>query len=29
VDDKEADRSFAVLQLRPDDHVLWTFTAKQ
>jgi hypothetical protein len=29
VNGQEADRSFAVYQLHPDDHVLWTFAAKQ
>jgi hypothetical protein len=29
VNGQEADRSFAVYQLQPGDHVLWTFAAKQ
>jgi hypothetical protein len=29
VNGKYADRSFAVYQLQPNDHVLWTFAAQQ
>jgi hypothetical protein len=29
VNGKYADRSFAVYELRPNDHVLWTFAAEQ
>ena len=29
VNGQEADRSFAIYQLQPNDHVLWTFSAKQ
>jgi hypothetical protein len=29
VNGKHADRSFAVYELRPNDHVLWTFAARQ
>jgi hypothetical protein len=29
VNGKHADRSFAVYELRPGDHVLWTFAAQQ
>jgi hypothetical protein len=29
VNDKHADRSFAVYELQPNDHVLWTFAAPQ
>ncbi len=29
VNGKHADRSFAVYELRPNDHVLWTFAAPQ
>jgi uncharacterized protein DUF4430 len=29
VNGKYADRSFAVYELRPNDHVLWTFAAQQ
>jgi hypothetical protein len=29
VNGKFADRSFAVYELRPNDHVLWTFTAQK
>ena len=29
VNDKEADRSFAIYKLEPGDHVLWTFSTKQ
>jgi Domain of unknown function (DUF4430) len=29
VNGQEADRSFAIYQLQPNDHVLWTFSTKQ
>jgi hypothetical protein len=29
VNDKHADRSFAVYELQPGDHVLWTFATPQ
>ena len=29
VNGQQADRSFAVYRLQPDDHVLWTFSTKQ
>ena len=29
VNGKHADRSFAVYELQPGDHVLWTFAAQQ
>jgi hypothetical protein len=29
VNGQQADRSFAIYQLHPDDHVLWTFSTKE